>query len=90
MAHGRHLDLGGKAGSGLRAGGLQCHVEARLATSFCGRIDAAELELDEIEAHLAAIDVPRFHGRQVFQWIYRRGVSDFGAMTDLGRALRED
>ena len=53
------------------------------------RIDAAELELDEIEKHLAAMGIPRFHGRQIFQWIYRRGVTDFGAMTDLGRSLRE-
>ena len=29
--------------------------------------------------------VPRFHGRQMFQWIYRRGVTDFERMTDLGR-----
>jgi len=52
------------------------------------RTDAAELELDEIEELLAAIDLPRFHGRQIFQWIYKRGVTDFEAMTDLSRALR--
>ena len=52
------------------------------------RVDVAELELDEIEPHLAATGVPRFHGRQIFSWIYRRGVTDFEAMTDLGRELR--
>ena len=36
-----------------------------------------------------ATGVPRFHGRQIFQWIHRRGVTDFAAMTDLGRELRE-
>ena len=30
----------------------------------------------------------RFHARQIFRWIYRRGVTDFGAMTDLARPLR--
>ena len=30
----------------------------------------------------------RFHARQIFQWIYRRGVTDVGAMTDLSRGLR--
>jgi 23S rRNA (adenine2503-C2)-methyltransferase len=52
------------------------------------RIDAAEFELDELEAHLDGMGAARFHGRQIFQWIYRRGVNDFEAMTDLGRELR--
>jgi len=29
-----------------------------------------------------------FRARQVMQWIYRRGVSDFEQMTDLGKGLR--
>ena len=32
---------------------------------------------------------PRFHARQVFRWIYRHGVTDLSAMTDLPRTLRE-
>ena len=50
--------------------------------------DVAELELDALEERLQSLGVPRFHARQIFQWIYRRGVSDFLAMTDLGRELR--
>jgi 23S rRNA (adenine2503-C2)-methyltransferase len=52
------------------------------------RIDVAELEVHEIDAHLEALGIPRFHGRQIFQWIHRKGVTDFDAMTDLGRGLR--
>ena len=52
------------------------------------RPDAAELELDELEDHLASTGVPRFHARQIFQWIYRKGETDFEAMTDLSRELR--
>ena len=52
-------------------------------------VDAAELELHELEAHFAAIGLPRFHGRQIFQWIHRRGVTDIAQMTDLGRELRQ-
>ncbi|HET7216720.1 MAG TPA: 23S rRNA (adenine(2503)-C(2))-methyltransferase RlmN [Vicinamibacterales bacterium] len=52
------------------------------------RTDAADLELAELEQYLSEIGVPRFHARQIFQWIYRRGVTDFEAMTDLGRELR--
>ena len=52
------------------------------------RIDAADFELAELERYLAGIGVPPFHARQIFQWIYQRGVTDFDTMTDLGRDLR--
>jgi 23S rRNA (adenine2503-C2)-methyltransferase len=52
------------------------------------RIDLAELDLPEMEAALAARGEQTFHARQVFRWIYRRGVADFGQMTDLSRPLR--
>ncbi len=51
-------------------------------------IDLAELSRAEIEDALEALGVPRFHGGQIFHWIYRRGVTDFDRMTDLGQALR--
>ena len=51
-------------------------------------LDVAETELPELEQALADLGSPRFHARQVFQWIYRRGVTDFGEMTDLGVELR--
>ena len=54
------------------------------------RPDIAELELAELEAILAEAGHERFHARQLFRWIYRRGVTDFERMTDLGRALRAD
>ena len=50
--------------------------------------DVAEVELPELESALAELGRPKFHARQIFQWVYRRGVTDFGEMTDLGRELR--
>jgi 23S rRNA (adenine2503-C2)-methyltransferase len=50
--------------------------------------DIAELELNELEALFVQRDIPAFHARQVFQWIWKRGVTDFEAMSDLGRPLR--
>src|SRR6185436_8000758 len=35
------------------------------------------------------LGVPRYRGRQIYRWIHRKGVTDFAAMTDLGRDLRE-
>jgi 23S rRNA (adenine2503-C2)-methyltransferase len=51
--------------------------------------DLSNLDRAEIETFLAGLGVRRFHGRQIFHWIYRRGVTDFAAMTDLPRHLRE-
>jgi 23S rRNA (adenine2503-C2)-methyltransferase len=52
--------------------------------------DIAELELGELEAALDAMGEPRFHARQLYRWIYRRGITDFREMTDLGIALRDE
>src|SRR3954466_609836 len=52
------------------------------------RLDIAGLELAELEARLAELGAPRYHARQIFAWIHRRGVTDFGAMSDLPKALR--
>ena len=52
------------------------------------RPDMAELELAELEAALDARGVERFHARQLYRWIYRRGITDFDRMTDLSRDLR--
>jgi 23S rRNA (adenine2503-C2)-methyltransferase len=53
-----------------------------------GASDVAEFELSELEARFEERDIPRFRARQVFRWIWKRGVTDFQAMTDLGLELR--
>src|SRR4051794_31423437 len=53
------------------------------------KTDLAELERPALEAALAERGYQRFHARQVFAWLYRRGVADPSAMTDLSRELRE-
>jgi 23S rRNA (adenine2503-C2)-methyltransferase len=52
------------------------------------RIDIAETELNQLEQALSDIGRPRFHARQIFQWVYKRGVDDFATMSDLPRDLR--
>src|SRR5437867_4697760 len=52
------------------------------------RTDLAELERRGLEAALAERGQPTFHAAQIFRWIYRRGVTDVGAMTDLPLELR--
>ena len=51
--------------------------------------DLAELELSELEQALQTLGGERFHARQLYRWIHKRGITDFDRMTDLSRALRE-
>jgi 23S rRNA (adenine2503-C2)-methyltransferase len=50
--------------------------------------DIADLELHELEQALADLGSPRFHARQIYQWVHKRGVTDFAQMSDLSRELR--
>src|SRR5688572_28605341 len=52
------------------------------------RTDIAETELSELEQALEALGHQRFHARQIFRWIQKRGVTDFALMSDLGLDLR--
>jgi len=53
-----------------------------------GLPDIAEMDLGELKAALVQGGTEPFRARQIYRWIYRRGVYDFEAMTDLSRALR--
>jgi 23S rRNA (adenine2503-C2)-methyltransferase len=55
---------------------------------MAGRPNLAEFERPALEALLEARGVPRFRARQIFGWIYQRGVTDIEEMTDLPRELR--
>src|SRR5687767_3433696 len=55
-----------------------------------GRPDLGSMDLAELEAALESRGHPRFHARQIFSWIYAKGVTDFDKMTDLSRPLRAD
>jgi 23S rRNA (adenine2503-C2)-methyltransferase len=52
------------------------------------RPDLADLERPALESALEARGHKRFHARQIFRWIYKHGVTDVAAMTDLSRELR--
>ena len=52
------------------------------------RTDIGGLELPDLERAFEARGHARFHARQVFQWVHKRGVTDFALMSDLSRDLR--
>ncbi len=51
-------------------------------------LDLANIDLPTAEQAFADAGLPRFRARQVFRWIYRKGVTDFEQMSDLGKTLR--
>ena len=46
------------------------------------------MELGDLETFVESLGHKRFHAKQIYRWIWRRGVIDFAQMTDLGQALR--
>jgi len=47
------------------------------------------LSTTELENALTQMGEPKFRGRQIAAWLYRKGATGFDAMTDLPQALRE-
>jgi 23S rRNA (adenine2503-C2)-methyltransferase len=59
-----------------------------LPTPSDPRPDVAEMSVAELEQSLASFRMQPFRARQLYRWIYRRGVTDFSSMTDLARSAR--
>jgi len=50
--------------------------------------DLQDLDLAAMEQWCAEAGEPRYRAAQILGWVHRRGVRDFGAMTNLGKGLR--
>ena len=53
-------------------------------------VDLIGLSRVELCTHLENLGLPRFRAKQLWHWIYYRGVTDFAAMTTLSKTLRAD
>src|SRR5689334_23654535 len=47
------------------------------------------LDRTELAAEMAGFGAEPFRARQLWHWIYHRGATDFGAMTNLAKGFRE-
>ena len=47
-----------------------------------------DLSLEQIEAELASWGEPRYRAKQIAEWVFRHGATDFASMTPLPPALR--
>jgi 23S rRNA (adenine2503-C2)-methyltransferase len=53
------------------------------------KINLLDLDCRGMEAFFLQQESKAFHGRNVFKWIHKHGVTDFAAMTDISKRLRE-
>jgi 23S rRNA (adenine2503-C2)-methyltransferase len=58
------------------------------AATADGRKNLVGLDRAELAAELAALGEPAFRARQLWHWIYHRGLTDFAAMTTLSKEFR--
>ncbi|HET7314678.1 23S rRNA (adenine(2503)-C(2))-methyltransferase RlmN [Salinisphaera sp.] len=62
---------------------------ASSATASGKRVNLFGLDREAMAAFFKGHGESAFRAKQVMQWIYARGVTDFSAMTDLSKKLRE-
>ncbi|MCS7253568.1 MAG: 23S rRNA (adenine(2503)-C(2))-methyltransferase RlmN [Armatimonadota bacterium] len=53
-----------------------------------GQLMLVGLTTQELEKLVEQLGEPKFRGRQIAMWVYRKGATDFGAMTNLPKELR--
>lgn len=66
------------------------HADRFAAPRFdpAGRIMLVGLDLEELQEVLEPLALPSFRAKQIWNWIYQRGVTDFGKMGNLPKDLR--
>src|SRR6266540_1678006 len=64
--------------------GFMCYPTVRMSLT-----NLLDLLPAEIESLVESLGAPRYRGRQIADWIYRKGVTDLARMTNVPRDLRE-
>lgn len=54
-----------------------------------GKRNLIGLTRDELSAALAQVGAEKFRAKQIFQWLYHHGVTDFDGMTNIAKPMRE-
>ncbi|MDG4549309.1 MAG: 23S rRNA (adenine(2503)-C(2))-methyltransferase RlmN [Candidatus Contendobacter sp.] len=62
---------------------------APVAPPAAGKVNLLDLDRRDLEAFFDALDEKPFRATQVMKWLYHERVTDFAAMTNLSKALRE-
>jgi 23S rRNA (adenine2503-C2)-methyltransferase len=68
------------------AGGL---IVSDAPRDAAGRVNLLGMSRAALQDFLVGLGEKPYRALQLMKWIYHQGVSDFSAMTDVGRDLRE-
>jgi len=60
------------------------------STATAERVDLKTLDKAGLEAFAESIGQPSYRGRQLYNWIYAKGATDFAAMSSLPKPLRQE
>jgi 23S rRNA (adenine2503-C2)-methyltransferase len=52
------------------------------------KLDLKDFTLARLETEFAKLDLPGFRARQIFKWIWQKGIKDWELMTDISKPLR--
>lgn len=47
-----------------------------------------DLTIEELESAIGALGKEKFRARQLYKWVYNKGILDFDAMTNISKSLR--
>ena len=53
------------------------------------RMDCRDLSLEELTQHCLELGLPKFRGRQVFQWVQQKAIQERGELKNLGAEDRQ-
>jgi len=53
------------------------------------KIDIKNLTLSQLVEEFGKFDLPSFRARQIFKWIWKKGIKDWELMTDIAKPMRE-
>lgn len=69
--------------------GLTAHTEKFAPAPAAGKTNLIGMAMPELQAAFAELKLEKFRAKQVWQWMYCWGVTDFAAMTNLAKPVRE-
>lgn len=58
------------------------------AMAESAKVNLLSLSREEMQSFVAGLGEKPYRAKQLLQWLYRHGVTDFGAMTDLSKSSR--
>ena len=60
-----------------------------MESSTAAKTDLRSMNLPQLEDWIVSIGEPKYRAKQVFQWLWKKNVTDISQMSDLSKGLRE-